>query len=261
MANQRAQIFIGYRRRDSQGFAGRLADDLIECFGTEQVFRDDEITEGSDYTQVLDAALSSCDVLMVVIGPQWVHATNAEGQRRLLNPEDWVRREVEVALERGVWILPVLVGSASMPTINELPSELSAVTRIQAFDMSDRSWDEDLERLVGLLTDRIPALSVAPGIARHPGSTSALPSVLVDALNSALNRRANATTRSSRYARRIRASAIRLLWLALVALLAWFLFENHASPEFQQGVVDFIAFVREKFAIVIAQVGQLPERQ
>lgn len=88
-------IFIGYRRQDSQGFAGRVADDLIDNFGVAQVFRDDDIPEGTDFTSVLERALGRCGVLIVVIGPNWLRIKDDDKLPRLFHPDDWVRREIE----------------------------------------------------------------------------------------------------------------------------------------------------------------------
>lgn len=257
MAARQASIFIGYRRRDSQGFAGRVADDLIERFGAAQVFRDDDIPEGADFTAALDAALSACRVLIVVIGPRWVHASDADGRPRLHDPDDWVRREIEQALRHGVWVLPVLVGKAAMPRVEELPATLSPLTRIQAFEMSDRGWDEHLERLVALLKRRIPALASARSDRSPPNPVPALRGALESHWREALRRRgATGSVRTSGFARRLGAVMTRLFWLAVLSLVGWFLLENYATPELRRGVYEFIAFAREKLTLLIERIGK-----
>ena len=154
-------LFISYRRRGSQGFAGRLADDLIDRFGEEQVFRDVEIRPGDDFTVVIESAIASCSALLVVLGPQWLDHRNEKGEPRLHEPGDWVRLEIEAALARNTWIIPILVGGARMPPASALPDSIQRLSRIQAFELTDRRWDRDVEQLATMVASRIPALDHA----------------------------------------------------------------------------------------------------
>ena len=89
-----AGLFISYRRDDSQGYAGRLAQDLSQALGEHRVFSDVEIPHGHDFSAVLHRAIAASDVLLVVIGRRWA-ATSAQGfASRLFEPDDWVRAEV-----------------------------------------------------------------------------------------------------------------------------------------------------------------------
>jgi hypothetical protein len=152
-------IFVSYRRDDSQGFAGRLADDLEELFGAEQVFRDVEIPVGLDFTEVLHRAVAGCDALLVVIGRHW-QGTAASGVRsRLFEPGDWVRTEIEAALAQRKLLVPVLVGGAAMPRAEQLPDSIAALARRQAYVISDRDWQHGLQQLAAELRRRLPALA------------------------------------------------------------------------------------------------------
>src|SRR5688572_11884304 len=103
-------IFLSYRRSDSAGYTGRLADHLEQSF---EVFRDiEDIEAGEDFVDVLDRAVGSCSVMLVIIGPTWATTKGADGRPRLEQPTDFVRLEVETALNRGVRLIPVLVGDA-----------------------------------------------------------------------------------------------------------------------------------------------------
>ena len=157
-------IFISYRRRGSQGFAGRLADDLIDRFGEEQVFRDVEIRPGDDFAEAIESAIASCSALLVVLGPHWLEHRNEKGEPRLHEPGDWVRLEIEAALTRNTWIVPILVGGARMPPASALPDSIRRLSRIQAFELTDRRWDRDVEQLAAMIASRIPALD-------HSGKT------------------------------------------------------------------------------------------
>jgi hypothetical protein len=151
-------IFISYRRRGSQGFAGRLADHLIDCFGEKQVFRDVEIRPGDNFAEVIESAIASCSTLLVVIGPQWLDHCNEKGVPRLHEPGDWVRLEIEAALTRKTWVVPVLIGGAQMPPASALPTRIQRLSRIQAFELTDRHWDRDVEQLVAMIASHNPEL-------------------------------------------------------------------------------------------------------
>lgn len=145
-------VFISYRRDDSAGEAGRLADALEARFGKERVFRDvEDIPAGEDFARAIDRALAKADTLIVVIGREWLSVRNAAGQRRLDDTQDFVRLEVESALAHGTRVLPVLVRGTPMPGADELPESLRPLARIQAHELSDSRWDYDVRRLIGLL--------------------------------------------------------------------------------------------------------------
>lgn len=153
-----AGIFVSYRRDDSQGFAGRLADDLTDVLGSELVFRDVEIPVGHDFTDVLHRAVAACDVLIVVIGRNWQAASTRSSRSRLFDPTDWVRAEIEAAFEQGKQVIPVLVGGAKMSKASDLPESIAHLSKIQAYTMSDQRWDHDIPRLVGLIRKEVPEL-------------------------------------------------------------------------------------------------------
>ena len=107
------RIFISYRRQETAWPAGRLYDVLVEHFPAEEVFKDvDNIEPGEDFVERITAAVESCDVLLALIGPQWLTMTNRKGQRRLDDPEDYVRLEIETALARKIRVIPILVDEA-----------------------------------------------------------------------------------------------------------------------------------------------------
>ena len=109
-------IFISYRREDSIAYAGRLFDRLADCFGEERIFMDiDTMKVGLDFVEQIEEAVQSCDVLIAVIGKGWANIQDEEGHRRLDNPEDFVRVEIQAALERDIPVVPLLVGGAGMP--------------------------------------------------------------------------------------------------------------------------------------------------
>ena len=108
--NPAMRVFISYRRDDSADVAGRIDDRLAAHFGRENVFKDvDSIPPGVDFRKHLHAAVSGCDLALVVIGRDWLDARDEEGNRRLDDEADFVRIEIEAALGRGIPVVPALV--------------------------------------------------------------------------------------------------------------------------------------------------------
>lgn len=169
-----AGIFVSYRRDDSQGFAGRLADDLIEVLGRDRVFRDIEIPIGSDFTDVLQRAISASDALLVVIGRHWAAGSEKGYESRLFEPTDWVRTEIEAAFAQGKQVIPVLVGGATMPPPASLPESIQRLTRMQAASMSDRHWDTEIRELADRLRAICPSLRQGQAPARAGSPADAL---------------------------------------------------------------------------------------
>src|SRR5262245_5515778 len=149
------RVFINYRRGPSTPYARQLYEELSERFGVTNVFWDiDPIQPGTDFVAFLQRAVGSCQVMVSVIGPGWLEAVDRDGHRRLDNPEDFVRLELEAALERDVRIIPVLVGEATVPRSNDLPASLAPFVRRNAMEVTDSRWDYDVGRLLRAL-DRI----------------------------------------------------------------------------------------------------------
>jgi len=145
-----AAFFISYRRDQSSWPARILRDELVRRFGEDQVFKDnDSIDAGQEWPERLDVAIKNASVVLVLIGPAWADARGNDGERRLENPEDWVRLEVEAALAHdGAAVVPVLVDGASMPAADVLPDSLRPLTSHQAFALSVERWNADLEALI-----------------------------------------------------------------------------------------------------------------
>jgi len=151
-----AGIFISYRREDSQGWVGRLARALQESFPQAGVFYDiATIRPGEDAVAAIDDALSSCQAVLAIIGPRWLSAQTAEGQRRIDDPVDFVRLEIERALVRPVRVVPVLFGGAAMPKASDLPESLRPLARRQAHEISDKRWDYDCDLLLKSLGEAL----------------------------------------------------------------------------------------------------------
>jgi len=157
-------IFLSYRRADTGGYAGRLAESLDRRLGRGSVFHDlDTITPGSDFAHAIEAAIERSRVVLVMIGDTWISERDAGGERRLERADDYVRIEAAIALRRGKTVLPLLLEGARMPPESELPDDLKPLARHQALELSDTRWDHDVDRLVevvrGLVGMRTAAAS------------------------------------------------------------------------------------------------------
>jgi len=146
------RIFISYRREETAYPAGWLYDRLADRFGAGQVFKDvDSIQLGDDFVEVITEAVASCDVLLVLIGDEWLRITDEHGRRRLDDPDDFVRLEIEAALTRKVRVIPILVDGARMPRAEELPDSLARLVRRQSLELSPNRFEFDTSRLLKTL--------------------------------------------------------------------------------------------------------------
>jgi len=145
------KIFMTYRRADSRKDAGRIYDRLVQAFGKDNIFKDvDSIPIGKDFRGIILEAVAQCDVQLVIIGRSWLTITDEKGQRRLDNPEDYVRIEIESALQRDrCTVIPVLVDGAPMPSADELPVTLRELAfKNAAVVRDDPDFHPDVTRLI-----------------------------------------------------------------------------------------------------------------
>jgi YVTN family beta-propeller protein len=146
------RVFVSYRRDDVPDATDRLAQSLIAHLGKDQVFLDvDNIDIGARFAKVVGDWVGRCDVLLAVIGRGWLTATDDEGKRRLDDPRDYVRLEIEAGLERDIRVVPVLVHGARIPKAAELPDTLVPLLDFNAIELSRAYWDFDMEKLVAAL--------------------------------------------------------------------------------------------------------------
>ncbi len=147
-----AYVFITYRRSDSSPATGRIADRLQSHFGADNIFYDiTAIPLGVDFRKFINDQLDKTDVFLVIIGDNWLNAGDDEGNRRIDNPEDWVRIEVSAALAReNIPVIPVMVGKASSPPpMEELPGELADLSsRNSILLRSDSTFEGQIEKLI-----------------------------------------------------------------------------------------------------------------
>jgi formylglycine-generating enzyme required for sulfatase activity len=154
------RIFISYRRADSSGYVLAIDNELLDHYQREQVFRDiNTIEYGQDFVEAIETAVGSCDVLLAIIGPQWLNVKDEAGQARLNNPHDFVRLEILTALQRDIRVIPVLVGGAAMPRAEQLPPPLAKFARLNAMELDDRDFKTHMGRLLAAIQQAVSQAS------------------------------------------------------------------------------------------------------
>ncbi|MEO6563723.1 MAG: toll/interleukin-1 receptor domain-containing protein [Nitrosospira sp.] len=145
----RGGVFISYRRDDSAGHSGHLYDRLTSYFGPQRVFMDiDDIPPGADFASMIEARIDAADTVLVVIGKRWLTAADVQNRRRLDDSADFVRIEIATALARGKRIIPMLVAGATMPSTQELPEALAALSRRNAVVLTETYVNRDVDELI-----------------------------------------------------------------------------------------------------------------
>ena len=167
------RIFISYRRDDSGYIAGMLAERLEDVFGADSVFIDvDAIPLGVDFREYLNQAVAKSDLMLALMGNDWLHVKNTQGLRRLDDPADFVRIEIEAALKQQIPVIPVLLEQARMPLEAELPPSLQPLAFRNATEIrSGRDLNYHIEQLIrGLKTHY--ARHQKPSAEPHPPSVA-----------------------------------------------------------------------------------------
>jgi len=152
------RIFVSYRRDDSAYITGRIYDRLAEALGRGSVFRDVEnIISGRNFTTQLERQLQVSDLMLVVIGDRWLDITDDEtGERRLDNPNDIVRLEVEIALDRRIPVIPVLVRGTGFPDHDDLPLRMKPLAdKSGEVVRPDPDFHRDIERLIAKIAQTL----------------------------------------------------------------------------------------------------------
>jgi pterin-4a-carbinolamine dehydratase len=152
-------IFVSYRREDSAAEAALLRTTLLGQFGDEAVFMDtSSIQAGAEWPSRIKSALDSAKAVLVILGPEWVRVNDDWGQRRIDQENDWVRKEIELALAQDNEVIPVLVNGGQIPPSDKLPQSISTLPNRQAIEIRTAYWDHDVK----LLLSRLESLAETP---------------------------------------------------------------------------------------------------
>jgi TIR domain len=156
-----AKVFISYRRGDSSGYAGRVRDRLERELGRDLLFMDvDAIPLGTNFSKVLHEEVAKCGVLLAMIGPNWPDARDEHGNRRLDDPNDFVRIEIAAALQRNIPVIPILLDGARIPKATELPEDLKELALRNGMEIRHASFQDDMNRLIRGLKGQVDQAGV-----------------------------------------------------------------------------------------------------
>lgn len=153
-------IFVSYRRVDSEDVTGRIYDYLSDFFGRGSIFKDTEnILPGFDFREILEKAVTDCDITLVVIGRNWDKDDNGV---RLHDENDFVRFEIQTALQRNIPVIPVLVqGRKTLPKANLLPEAIRNLVYRNAVQIRpDPDFRSDLTNLIGSIERIFQSLDI-----------------------------------------------------------------------------------------------------
>jgi hypothetical protein len=160
-----AKVFLCYRREDAAGYAIAVQERLAKEFGTDVFIDVDNIPIGTNFVKALKKEVAKCEVLLAVLGKGWFDARDEDGNRRLENPNDFVRIEIAAALQRGIPVVPILLDGAKIPSAAQLPKELEELSFRQGIDLHLSSFSRDIDRLIQGL--RSPSEKAAPIELQH----------------------------------------------------------------------------------------------
>ena len=149
------KVFFSYRRYDSASAAGRLFDHLVVRLGQSNIYKDvSSNVIGSFFKKDIKQAIEDCDFVLVIIGRFYCQVTNDQGNKRLFEPNDLVRLEIEFALQKRKQLIPVLVDGATMPNSKELPKSISQLVNINGLELRNERWKDDFNHFYKELEKR-----------------------------------------------------------------------------------------------------------
>jgi hypothetical protein len=252
-----SRIFISYRRGDDPGNTGRLFDHLQQAFGPEQLFMDvDSIAPGLDFVRVLEEQVGQCDVLLAMIGPRWFDAVDQHGSRRIDDPNDFVRIEIESALKQDKRVIPVLLGETRMPRLEDLPEAIGPLARRNAVRMTHERFRADAHSLIRALQqalDEAEALRQARVEAARRAQTEAERRLEEEAANARAKSQGEAEEQARREKEQARLGAIAGLSAEQIdkaeELANWdFIKASESAQEFRDHLARFPHGVTERMA-------------
>ncbi|MCS0634476.1 toll/interleukin-1 receptor domain-containing protein [Streptomyces sp. LP05-1] len=160
-------VFVNYRTGDEETAATMIARELSRRFGPERIFfASESIEAGRRFPMELVKAVEECEALLAVIGPRWAEARGADGRPALEAERDWTRRELRTALDRGILVIPVLVGKTTRIDRTVLPDDLRELADCQYRRFDHRNSGSDLTALGDTLARLLPGLGAVDRDAR-----------------------------------------------------------------------------------------------
>lgn len=153
-----SNIFISYRRGESIAVARLIYEHIKEKTKTKQanIFFDvTSIAPGLKFRDYIRERLIKCSTMIAIIGADWAGAKGVLVPR-IRSPRDFVRMEVETALELGLRIIPVLTDMKHLPNAAKLPRTVRQICEIQAASLDlGKSYDTDISLIAAAATNTV----------------------------------------------------------------------------------------------------------
>jgi pterin-4a-carbinolamine dehydratase len=172
-------IFISYRRDDDAARAAMLDRIISGTFNEPshpqkvRIYRDTSARLGVAWPEEVRDRCSSADIVLVVIGPKWLEAKDQYSRRRIDQPDDWVRQEIELARDRTV--IPIAFGGLAIPPAEALHETISYLASRQGVSVRDEFADADLQPVLLAIEQRLPAQEIRASRAEAQGDRRHLP--------------------------------------------------------------------------------------
>lgn len=238
----KGKIFINYRKEDSNWASLALYNELRETYDKDNIFKDfNTIEPGEDFVESIQNALLTCDVLLVIIGSQWLTMKEKDGTRRLDNPNDFVRIEIKTALERDIRVIPALFDDTKMPSTEQLPDGLKALSRRQAIEISKTRFEEDVAKLVQVINKVLASETINEIIPREKKNI-VVQEEIPQKINPPIEKKTNVQI--------VTASAIKrflncLIDASIVGLVNYFLIYKSLEPYYYTGYYNYYFYAAQ----------------
>jgi pterin-4a-carbinolamine dehydratase len=174
----RLRLFISYRRDSDLLRAALVTNHIENAFNQDRdhpnvhVFRDNRLRVGAQWPDEVRDELGSCGLVLVLIGPGWLAAKDRFQRRRIDQDDDWVRMEIELALQEGKTIIPIAF-EEELPPAEALPESIAALVAWQAAVVRDFSIERDLEPVLNNIRQHLE--NVAPDTRAKSNGGARLP--------------------------------------------------------------------------------------
>jgi len=152
-------IFISYRRNDSAAMAGRIKDRIKAFCPKVFIFIDVEAIEGGAvFEDVINNAITRSEIFICLIGKEWMGPPD---NNRMMDVDDFVRKEVEIGLNAGSKFYPILIDNASMPDGYQLPPGMRPLCKKNAMELRHSSFENDMNNLLKTVFGYDPTLKLS----------------------------------------------------------------------------------------------------
>ncbi|MEP7170580.1 MAG: toll/interleukin-1 receptor domain-containing protein, partial [Bacteroidota bacterium] len=146
------KIIINYRKHDSPCNSAALHQELINYFSKEAVRKDEPaIAMENDFGERIENSLEACDVLLVLIGENWLTMQDENGNVKIFSADDFVRLQIAAALKKNISVIPVLFDNTPLPKAKELPEDLKKLSELKHIDINTSRFEADTIWLVQMI--------------------------------------------------------------------------------------------------------------